>query len=98
VLGAAIGADTLLILTNVTGVYRDWGTDQAQLIGRMNRTQARALLDMGQLGTGSMAPKVEAALTFLAAGGRRVLIADLDDGPAALRGETGTTIMGSESE
>lgn len=94
VLGGAIGADTLLILTNVQGVYRDWDTDHEQLIGRMKTTEARALLEAGQLGTGSMAPKIEAALTFLAVGGRRVVIANLDEGPAALRGETGTTIMG----
>jgi carbamate kinase len=40
-----------------------------------------------------MRPKVEAAVQFVRAGrGRRAVIAHLRDGPAALRGETGTTI------
>jgi carbamate kinase len=40
-----------------------------------------------------MAPKVEAALSFLATGGRRAIIAHLDDAMAALRGEAGTHIL-----
>jgi len=39
-----------------------------------------------------MKPKVEAAAGFVREGGARALIAQLSDGPAALRGETGTTI------
>ena len=40
-----------------------------------------------------MKPKVEAAAAFVRRGGRRAIIARLSQGPAALRGETGTTIM-----
>ena len=45
-----------------------------------------------ELGRGSMRPKVEAAVRFLKGGGRRALIAQLDQGLAALRGEAGTEI------
>ena len=38
-------------------------------------------------------PKVQAAVNFLEAGGRRAVIADLDDGPSALAGEAGTEIV-----
>ena len=54
--------------------------------------EADALLSSGDLAKGSMRPKVEAAAGFVRSGGARAVIARLADGPAALRGETGTTI------
>ena len=50
------------------------------------------MIGSGALGGGSMRPKVEAALGFVAAGGARATIAALRDGPAAIRGEAGTSI------
>jgi carbamate kinase len=47
----------------------------------------------GSLDAGGMKPKVEAAAAFVRRGGARAIIARLSDGPAALRGEVGTTIM-----
>ncbi len=93
ILGNRLGADTLLILTNVSAVYRDWGTDRATPIPRMTVPEAQALLETGQLGRGSMAPKLEAAVTFIQQGGRRAVIADLAEGVPALNGKTGTTIL-----
>jgi len=94
ILGHRLAADTLLILTNVSAVYRDWGTDRAVPILQMTVPEALALLETGQLGRGSMAPKLEAAVTFIQRGGRRAVIADLADGIPALSGQTGTTILG----
>jgi len=92
ILGRQIRADTLLILTDVDGVYRGWGTDGATRLERLSTTEAEALLQDGSLGEGSMRPKVEAAVAFVRDGGIRAIIADLREGPAAMRGETGTTI------
>lgn len=91
-LARASGIDEMLILTTVPRVairYRQPGerwldTVRASALGRY--------LAEGHFGSGSMAPKVDAALRFLAAGGRRVIIAHLDDAMAALRGEAGTQI------
>jgi carbamate kinase len=94
VLAAELGSDVLLILTDVAGVHAGWGTPSARLIPRLSRTEAESLLDGRELGTGSMRPKVEAAVAFLRGGGRRAVIAHLDDGLAALAGMTGTTITG----
>ena len=96
ILGNRLAADTLLILTNVSAVYRDWGTDRAVAIPRMTVPEAQALLETDQLGRGSMAPKLEAAVTFIQQGGRRAVIADLADGVSALDGQTGTTILGED--
>jgi carbamate kinase len=94
ILGTRLGADTLLILTDVDAVYRGWGTPHAEPLRRISLADADALLESGELGVGSMRPKVEAAAAFLRGGGRRAIIAHLADGLAAIRDETGTTITG----
>ena len=95
ILGSRLGADTLLILTDVDAVYRGWGTPHAEPLRRLTLEEADALLQSGELGVGSMRPKVEAAAAFLRGGGRRAIIAHLADGLAAIRDETGTTITGA---
>jgi carbamate kinase len=95
VLGARLGADTLLILTDVDAVYRGWRTDQAEPLRDLTVEEAEAMLAADALGAGSMRPKVEASVTFVRGGGRRAIIAHLADGLAAIRGETGTTIRGA---
>ena len=92
VLGEAIGAEVLLILTEVDGVYRSFGKPDEKMEERLSAEEARALLDAGELGTGSMAPKVEAAISFIERGGSKAVIARLDEGLAALEGRAGTTI------
>ncbi|MGH7528807.1 MAG: carbamate kinase [Gemmatimonadales bacterium] len=93
ILGREIGAQALLILTNVDAVYRGYGTPRSQPIRRLSLAEADHLLAGQELGTGSMRPKVEAAAAFVRAGGERAMIAELADGLAALRGDAGTTIV-----
>ena len=81
-----------MILTNGDAVFDGWGTPAARPIPRMTVTQAEALQARGGLDEGGMKPKVEAAAGFVRDGGQRGIIARLSGGPAALRGETGTTI------
>ena len=91
-----LGADALLILTDVDAVYEHWGTPSAQPIRRLTRSRAEVMMADGAFGAGSMRPKVEAALAFAGAGGGRAIIARLSDGPAALAGQAGTTLVGDE--
>jgi carbamate kinase len=91
-LGHEIDAAMLLILTDVDGVYEDWGTEDARLVSRMTASEAGALLASGALGAGSMGPKVEAAVHFVEGGGERAIIAALHNGPAGLAGTSGTTV------
>lgn len=94
ILGDRLGADTLLILTDVDAVYQGWGTPHAEPLQHLTVAQAEALLEGGELGKGSMRPKVEASVAFLRGGGKRAIVAHLADGLAAIRGEAGTTITG----
>ena len=92
IMAAQLEAEVLMILTNVEAVFEGWGTPAARPIRRMSVARAEALMAAGGLDEGGMKPKVEAAAEFARATGGRAIIAQLSDGPAALRGETGTTI------
>jgi carbamate kinase len=93
ILGTQLGAEVLMILTNVDAVFVGWGTPGARPIRRMTLTEADTMIAGNSLDAGGMKPKMEAAAMFVRQGGARAIIARLSDGPAALRGETGTTIM-----
>jgi carbamate kinase len=93
ILGRDIGADVLVILTDVERVYLDYGTPEQRPIERLTLSEAEALLAGGGLGEGSMAPKVEAAADFVRRGGTRAIIARLDQGREAVAGSAGTEIV-----
>lgn len=97
-LAREIGAAILLILTDVDGVYERWGTPEARRLPRLTSTEARDLIRRGELGSGSMLPKVEAAARFVETGGRRAVIAELAAGSAALAGSVGTSIVPDSAE
>lgn len=92
-LGTALGAEALVLLTDVDALYEGWGTPAARPIRRATLAQLDDMAGRGALDEGGMRPKVEAAVAFVRAGGSRAVIARLSDGPAALKGETGTTIV-----
>jgi carbamate kinase len=87
------GAGVLLILTDVDAVYEGYGTPDARPIRRLTPDGARRLLEEGEAAEGSMAPKLEAALTFLEGGGDRAVIAHLEEATEALEGRAGTEIV-----
>jgi carbamate kinase len=93
VLARQLEADVLMILTNVEAVHEGWGTSSARPIRRMTVARADAMIAEGAFDAGGMRPKVEAAAGFARSGEGRAIIAHLASGPAALRGETGTTIV-----
>ena len=92
ILASQLEAEVLMILTNVDAVFEGWGTQAARPIRRMSVEQAESMIAGGSLDAGGMRPKLEAAAGFVRRSGGRAIIARLSGGPAALRGETGTTI------
>jgi carbamate kinase len=87
-LAADLGADALAIVTDVDGVYADWGTPEQRLI---ERATAEELMS-AKFAEGSMGPKVKAACTFVERTGGRAVIGSIEDAGALLRGEAGTTV------
>lgn len=92
VLAGDIDATELLSLTDVDGVFRDFGTDAQALVPELTVAGARVMLEAGELGSGSMAPKVEAAVAFVESGGNTAHIGRLEAGLDVVEGRTGTTI------
>ena len=93
VLASELEADVLMILTDVDGVYLNYGKPEARRLPQLDLAEAEELLRNGALGRGSMEPKVEAAAAFVRRGGKRAVIAQLADGLAALQGKAGTSIV-----
>jgi carbamate kinase len=93
VLARDLGAEVLLILTDVEAVYSGYGTPRQRPLPSLTLHEAEQLLESGELGAGSMAPKVEAAARFVREGGRRAVIARLDQGREAVAGTAGTAIV-----
>jgi carbamate kinase len=92
ILGRQLEAEVLMILTNVEAVFEGWGTAAARPLRHLSVGEAEAMIATGALDEGGMKPKVEAAAGFVRETAGKAIIARLSDGPAALRGETGTTI------
>lgn len=86
-LALKLGADALLLLTDVGAVYRYFGTPDATPIAEFTPSQARAL----GAPAGSMGPKVAAGCDFAEAGGISG-IGRLKDALAILEGRAGTQI------
>lgn len=92
-LAELVGAETLMLLTGVDRVALDFGTERQREVAEMTAAEARAHLADGQFPAGSMGPKVEAAVRFVEAGGRRAIITSLERGPDALAGRAGTRVV-----
>jgi len=95
ILARQLDAEVLLILTDVDAVYADWGTPSARPLLRLTLDEVDELIAAGGVNEGGMKPKIQAAADFVRSGGGRAIVARLNDGPAALRGEAGTTIARS---
>jgi carbamate kinase len=93
VLARDLGASLLMILTDVEGVFLDYGTPQQRLLDTLTLAEAQRLDAAGALGAGSMAPKVRAAANFVRHTGGRAIITELARGREAVRGAAGTTII-----
>ena len=85
---AELGADALLLLTDVDAVYRDWNGPRQSAIGRIAAGEAE-LLDLPE---GSMGPKVQSACRFVRAGGAFAGIGALADALEILEQEKGTIV------
>lgn len=92
-LAEEVGADALLILTEVEKVAIRFGKPDQENLSRLSLAEAARYAEEGQFGVGSMLPKVEAAMKFVRANpGKRAIITSLDRALDALDGKTGTVV------
>jgi len=92
-LATLIGANVLVILTDVSGAYVNYGTSKQEMITEITSGKLKNYLREGQFKEGSMAPKVEAAMRFVESGGEEAIIAELGSLLEALDGKTGTHVV-----
>lgn len=92
-LAEQVDADVLMILTEVEKVAINWGKENQQNLDHMSLKEAAGYVEEGQFASGSMLPKVEAAMKFARTyPDKRAIITSLDKAIDALEGKTGTVI------
>jgi carbamate kinase len=87
-LAMEIGADALVIVTDVDAVYADWGTPKQRAI----HSTTPSKLATSEFAAGSMGPKVRAACWFVERTGGFAGIGSIDDTEGLLRGDAGTRV------
>ncbi|HVN65214.1 MAG TPA: carbamate kinase [Methanomicrobiales archaeon] len=92
-LAAAIGAEVLLILTDVEQVSLGFGTLRERHVRSARAAEVRAWLREGQFPEGSMRPKMEACARFVEEGGRYAIVTSLEKAAEGLEGTAGTRIL-----
>src|SRR5262245_5078483 len=86
--------DLFVMATDVDGVYQGWGTPEQRRLGRVTPDELRD----EAFAAGSMGPKVDAAVRFVEATGKRAAIGALGDIEAIVAGTAGTSVVAAGSE
>ena len=92
-LARELAADLFILLTGVPQVVKNFGKKNQQALPVLPLAEARRLLKRGQFPQGSMGPKIEASIDFVAATGKTALITDIAHLAEALAGKDGTTVV-----
>jgi carbamate kinase len=91
-LATNIGAEVLLILTDVDRVFLNYGKPDQKEIARMTLEEAKRYLAEGHFAPGSMRPKIESAIKFVESGGEKTIITSIEKAKEALEGKAGTVV------
>lgn len=91
-LAEQIGAELLVILTGVDKVAINFGKSDERWLDHLTVKEAEGFLAAGEFPTGSMGPKIEAAIQFVRAGGGKVVISSIEKAAEAIFGNAGTVI------
>jgi len=92
-LAKEIKADLLIILTGVEKVCINYKKPDQYEVDKLTLEEAKKLLNDGQFPSGSMGPKIEAAIDFVSSTKRECIITDMAVLDMALKGKTGTKIV-----
>ncbi len=92
-LASGLKADLFVISTAVEKVALNFGKPNQKDLDMMTLAEARRYMEEGHFAPGSMYPKIEAIITYLANGGPKALITNPDNIARALAGETGTVVV-----
>jgi carbamate kinase len=93
-LARSVEADVLVIATDVDNAMIGYGAEAAEAIHTVTLAEMRELAAAGHFASGSMGPKVAAAIQFVDQGGRRAVITSLGHIETAITGSFGTVVQG----
>jgi len=96
-LAIGLRVDLLVMSTDVAGIYLNFGRPDARLVNRVSVTELRKHAAAGQFPPGTMGPKVEAIVRFMAAGGSEAIVTSPDRLVEAFDGQTGTHVLQESS-
>lgn len=94
-LAVLVGADVLVVATDVPQAVLRYGTPEAEPIGRVTLSQMQAYAEEGHFASGSMGPKVDAVCRFVQGTDLPGVITSLDRIVEAVTdvGATGTVVV-----
>ncbi len=88
-----VKVDLFIILTGIEEVYINFGKPDQREMPVLTVDEAQKYLEEGQFPPGSMGPKIQAAIDYIKAGGKEVLITKASHLKAALLKRAGTRII-----
>ncbi|MEM4738183.1 MAG: carbamate kinase, partial [Acidilobaceae archaeon] len=91
-LALELGADILVILTDVPAIALNYGKPNQQWLRKVKVEQLKRYYEQGHFPPGSMGPKVLAAINFTEKSGNKTVIGHLEEAIRVLRGESGTIV------
>jgi carbamate kinase len=94
-LATQLGAEALVMITDVAQVMLDYGTPHARPVTAMTTDEAQHHLEDGQFPDGSMGPKVRAAIAFIRAGGRSAVITNSEHAVRSLDSAADSAAVGT---
>jgi carbamate kinase len=92
-LAEEVGVDIFLMATDVEAAAVSYGRPEQRFLRTLTVSEAERYLRDGEFPPGSMGPKVEAAVQFLKNGGKRAIIASIEDLERAVAGKVGTEMV-----
>jgi carbamate kinase len=91
-LGEQVGAEILLIATDVEKVALNFGKPNQKNLDKLTIAEGKKYLKEGHFPAGNMGPKIEAVINFMESGGERAIITSIEKIKKALDGKGGTQI------
>ncbi len=97
-LAQEVGVDIFLVATDEKGVALNYGKPDQKFLRRLTVADAETYLKEGHFPPGSMGPKIEAACRFIRNGGKRAVIASIEQIDKAVSGRAGTELCRSAKQ
>ena len=92
-LAEEVGVDIFIIATDVPGLALNYGKKDQEFLRSITLEQAERYIKEGHFPSGSMKPKIEAAMQLIQRGGKKAVITSLDSIELAVSGESGTEVI-----